>query len=535
MSLGEPIPAGSHHSLSVSLPEWRDNVGYQEAEPRVMNLLRTGYPRFVIHESVKELSEIILQRAGRPGERALPFPSRKVASAFKAFCGDATRILALDIGDAPSGTDINLHVVLFPEDVLPRAKAFWQHTGWGISSRLADFCRARLRSPNAQAVDASTLAVCPNAQGAKRVLRERIAGAVKREHPGSALRGHVDVSSDDVFLYPSGMSAIWAAHQLVLAVRPAAKSVCFGHVSFHRSPPAHVLTKWGPGCQFFGEGDSADMKALEMLLAATRSANPSEPPVLAIFCETPSNPLLRSVDVERFRMLADQYDALLVIDETIGNFVNVDVLPVADILVTSLTKVFSGAQNVMGGSLVLNPNGRHYTALLSSLEGSFEDLYWPEDALEMERNSRDFATRVYKINANAEALADFLLSSDSAALKHVFYPKWETRQLFDALRRPGGGFGGLLSITFAADAAAHAFYDALRCHKGPSLGTNFTLACPYTILAHYAEREWAARYGVEEGLVRISVGLEPVEELLDICRVAVDAAEAALCRPRLLT
>lgn len=517
MSLGEPIPAGSHHSLSVSLPEWRDNVGYQEGEPRVMALLRTGYPRFVIHASVLELSSLLFERSGRTGERALPFPSEKVARAFLEFCGGG-RTLAVDVGNAAQGTDIRVHVAFFAEDALHRAKEFWQHTGWGISSRLADFCLARLRCPG-EVPDSGILALAPAAQDAKRVLRARIAGAVK---------GDVVVSAADVFLYPSGMAAIWAAHQLALAVRPPAKSVCFG---FGYTDTIKVLSKWGPGCHFFGEGDDADMQALEALLAETHAANPAEPPVLAIVCETPSNPLLRSVDVARLRALADEYDALLVIDETIGNFVNVDALPYADILVTSLTKVFSGAQNVMGGSLVLNPNRRHYSALIASLRGSFEDLYWPEDALAMERNSRDFVSRAHKINTNAEVLADFLLSHSgpsSRALKHVFYPKWETRPLFDRLRRAGGGFGGLLSITFHTDGAACAFFDALACAKGPSLGTNFTLACPYTVLAHYAEREWAAAYGVEEGLVRISVGLEPVEELVEMCRVALCAAEASL-------
>ena len=55
------------------------------------------------------------------------------------------------------------------------------------------------------------------------------------------------------------------------------------------------------------------------------------------------------------------------------------------------------------------------------------------------------------------------------------------------------------------------FFDALAVAKGPSLGTNFTLACPYTLLAHYLETEWAETFGVEKELVRVSVGLENIE------------------------
>jgi cystathionine gamma-synthase len=73
----------------------------------------------------------------------------------------------------------------------------------------------------------------------------------------------------------------------------------------------------------------------------------------------------------------------------------------------------------------------------------------------------------------------------------------------------GSGFGGLFSLTFAGQRTAEAFYDALACATGPSLGTNFTLACPYTILAHYAELDWAAQYGVpaSAGSTRCSLTL----------------------------
>ena len=70
---------------------------------------------------------------------------------------------------------------------------------------------------------------------------------------------------------------------------------------------------------------------------------------LALFTEFPGNPLLKSPDLRRIRELADKYDFLVVIDETVGNFLNVNVLPYADVVASSLTKVFSGDSNVMGG------------------------------------------------------------------------------------------------------------------------------------------------------------------------------------------
>ena len=58
------------------------------------------------------------------------------------------------------------------------------------------------------------------------------------------------------------------------------------------------------------------------------------------------------------------------------------------------------------------------------------------------------------------------------------------------------------------------FFDALRVSKGPNLGTSYTLACPFTILAHFNELQFAERCGVSRWLVRVAVGLEPAEELI---------------------
>lgn len=122
--------------------------------------------------------------------------------------------------------------------------------------------------------------------------------------------------------------------------------VCF---SFPYTDTLKILEKWGPGCHFFGYGLDYEIDDLEKILEEGRSSSPSTPPILALFTEFPSNPLLRSADLPRLRALADKYDFLLVIDETIGNFVNVEIFPYADIVVSSLSKIFSGDANVMGG------------------------------------------------------------------------------------------------------------------------------------------------------------------------------------------
>ncbi|RXW22168.1 hypothetical protein EST38_g3671 [Candolleomyces aberdarensis] len=606
-SLGTSVPPHTPHAISVSLPTWRDNVGYEVGEKRVVESMVNGYPRFFIHLNIQKLAGICEQKYAVGGERAMLFPTKKVAEQCRVFIQDrsatlgkpaSARLVHLlicpdqDLVDKESiaGTCADLHIVLFPGDSFSVAKEFWQHTGMGISSRLADKCLALLpeelkeprvvpATPTAAAnryskggftkhysaaakktpsppptattedVGNDTAVYLEERYGrnlpltaasfAKRALRRRLAGVLlcdsvpecqetagqEELQVGPSTRGVKDVTETDVFMYPTGMSAIWSAHQLALNTLTPAKSVCFG---FPYTDTLKILQKWGPGCHFMGHGLDTDIDEMEKILEEEAKANPGTPPILALFTEFPSNPLLRSANLPRLRQLADKYGFIIVIDETIGTFVNVKVIQYADIVVSSLTKVFSGASNVMGGSLILNPQSRHYNDLKAKLTSTYEDVYFDEDAIYMERNSRDFKKRIQLINSNAEAACDFLRSRSVAggytnanvSIKEVWYPKYITPEHYDHCRikksstSEEGGYGGLFSLTFTSKVASQVFFDALPCYKGPSLGTNFTLACPFTILAHFTELEWAAGYGVEEGLVR---GLES----------ALEAAEAA--------
>uniref|UniRef100_A0A8H8CIY9 cystathionine gamma-synthase n=1 Tax=Psilocybe cubensis TaxID=181762 RepID=A0A8H8CIY9_PSICU len=619
-AVGLSVPPHTPHAISVSLPTWRDNVGYEEGEKRVVDSMVTGYPRFFIHLSIQKLAAICERKYAVGNEACMLFATQKIADLCRSYIHQRSAALGTPVNarlvnlficppdeghaniDKASigGSCVDLNIVLFPRESFSVAKEFWQHTGLGISSRLAEKCLSLLpnSTSNSQPLGGPTAKRIP-AKGhnrhysasktstsfvkskdissstatddsnpdslfieerygrnlpleaaafAKRALRLRVAGTIREGATtptcsakdfeiGPSTRGIADVAADDVYLQPSGMTAIWMAHHMALSIRPAAKSVCFG---FPYTDTLKILQKWGPGCHFLGFGIDSDIDELEKILEAEQKLDPTKPPILALFTEFPSNPLLRSANLPRLRALADKYDFLIVIDETIGNFVNVEVLPFADILVSSLTKVFSGASNVMGGSLIINPRGAHYAALKDWLKDNYEDIYFGEDAIYMERNSRDFKRRIRVIDANAEAVCDFLHSrslaggASSAAIKKVYYPKYITRENYDKCRIKTvdpvdgkvGGFGGLFSLTFTSLAASEAFFDALPCYKGPSLGTNFTLACPFTILAHFGELDWAAKYGVEQGLVRISVGMEDTDTLLKSFEKALSAAES---------
>lgn len=309
--------------------------------------------------------------------------------------------------------------VIFPHDNYKLAKMFWQHTGDGISSRRAEVCHRALE--NGQLISSpsllggllnglSEISKGPQryrkqstgkmngleqfseaqhqrdhvqfveerfgrnldtklAANARLAIRRRIAGALTADVDLSEALERTEATGqereiqgllvDDVYLYPSGMSAIFNTHRTMMECRGLLKSICFGSVDqfvmftvrrpirliasrFPYIDTLKILEKWGPGCVFYGHGVSDDIDDLERRCAGGES-------FLALFCEFPGNPLLKTPDIGRLRSLADRYDFAIVIDETIGNFLNVHVLHYADVIVSSLTKVFSGDSNVMGG------------------------------------------------------------------------------------------------------------------------------------------------------------------------------------------
>lgn len=147
-------------------------------------------------------------------------------------------------------------------------------------------------------------------------------------------------------MFASGMWFIYLVENVVASNPSRLFSLC---LSFQYTDTMKALQKWGPGCHFFGHARDSDIDELQSIL---EGVNAPASPILALFTEIPSNPLLRSANLPRLRALADKHDFLIVIDETIGNFVNVEVLPYADVVVSSLSKIFSGDANVLGGRYV---------------------------------------------------------------------------------------------------------------------------------------------------------------------------------------
>lgn len=352
-------------------------------------------------------------------------------------------------------------------------KAFWQHTGLIVSSRQAEaFLAGR------------TVADDP---ALRRSLRRQLAG-------------FYDCREEDVFLQPSGMAAQFAALRAVLTLSPGRPTAQLG---FPYVDTLKLQQKFGVGATLLH-----NLKTIEADLHALMHRQP----LAACFSEIPGNPLLGSADLSRITPLLREHGVPLVADDVVATPVNVDLSAHAALTATSLTKYVAGTGDVMGGALICNPQSPFYRDLLPIIRAQHEELLWIEDAVVLDREARGFPDRMRRHNATGLLLAERL--RQHPAIEKVWYPKWEFAEAYEVVRRPTGGWSSL--ITFLpknAPTRSAEIYDRLELCKGPSLGTVFTLACPFTLLAHYTELEWAEACGVSRYLIRISVGLEDPETL----------------------
>lgn len=447
-----------------------------------------------------------------------------------------------------------IHAVWFPSEMSRYAHAFWQRAGPGLSSRQAQYYLQSFESAQIVPFDPVVRESSKSTRDAAcEIIRARIAGLVERAliYPSRSRK----VAPSDVFLYPSGMAAIYQVHRLLLAWRGGESA----HVGLLYDPTLKILETQGPGLWSYNLGTEADLDQLasqqELLFREGR-------PIRMIWCECPSNPLLQTVDFHRLRRLADQYDMVLVVDDSIGSFANVDMLGVADVVITSLSKVFSGKADVMAGrlvatlsflsfkhydkairyfhadgsphSVILNPNSPHWAQLHAQMASSYQNDLFADDAIQLEYNSRDFLDRVARINKTTQRLIDTLaplVSDPSSPVTQLFYPSISPsrqhykRQMRRATEDFCPGYGGLFTIEFATVATAAGFFDNLHVFKGFSFGADVTIATPYVQMTMQGSKKKLAEYGVKETIIRFSTGLEDLDDLLDRVNTALRAAD----------
>lgn len=481
-----------------------------------------------------QLSHQLREAAGLSDDQACFIFSRpEIAEACQTFATSSTkgeaRLARDDTTILAFASSVKLFAVFFPAEKLSKIKPFWVFTGMGISSRLAEACLNHPTGP--QVVQDGTAVELPISI-AHAQIQGRIAALMQRAPLGPPRTQQV--ARDDVFLYPTGMAAIYGFHTS-LCGHFHGSSVLFGFL-FHST--LDLFKEIGPGYHLFGRGDRRELEELSTELRRRRDL--ALEPIQAVWTEFPANPLLTCADLVALRRLADEYSFVLVVDDTVSGFANVDVLSVADAVITSLAKSFSGYADVMGGGVILNPSSDKYTTLKALMTRNYHNEYCPQDATILEQNSRNYLDRSRTLNTNAAYIVDFLqkyAENPASTLVQVLYPTTNPdRAAYEAFLRPATaeftpGYGCLFSVDFENLEAAVAFYDNLTVHIGPHLGAHLTLALAYTKALYSKQLDWAKAYGIKETQIRISIGLEDKETLKEVFRVAMQAADAQKAAP----
>ncbi|OBT75684.1 hypothetical protein VF21_05906 [Pseudogymnoascus sp. 05NY08] len=527
--LGHAIPPASYHSLTAHMPTWSHSVRFAERDPELIASLKTMYPRIILHKAVEKLATMIARKASVTSEtRCLPFTSFHAASQCVVFSTSASRgenaVLQKDISIRIFDADVRFWVVFFPLSGFGTVHSFWNNSGTGIPSRRAEKSSKNLEllhevyddTPERKPADGPVYGL----------IQQRIATLLERAPAGPPRQAKV--SPGDVFLFPTGMAAIYNLHRYLFQ-RYNSTSIQLG-LAFVNT--IHVLEDFGPGTKFLIEGTPGDIELLEEYLEDERKEGRK---VQALWTEIPSNPLLITPDFGKLRLLADEYGFLLIVDDTIGSFCNIDLLGVADVIVTSLTKSFSGYANVMGGSVSLNPSSPRYPELKQIFAESYSNDYFEEEAVVLERNSSDYLSRSAILNNNAARLVEYLndkANDPKSCVYRVYYPTTQSSlpNYQERMRRPTAeftpGYGGLFSVELSTEEHAIAFYDNLNMHKGPHFGAPMALACPYAMILYSKELEKSRYCDLSMAQVRIGVGLEDIELLLADFKIALEAADA---------
>ncbi|HOW40140.1 MAG TPA: cystathionine gamma-synthase [Bacteroidales bacterium] len=258
--------------------------------------------------------------------------------------------------------------------------------------------------------------------------------------------------------------------------------------------------------------DFTDLKAIESSFT---------PNTRMVWIETPTNPTLKIFDINKISALSRKNKALSVVDNTFASpYFQKPLLLGADIVVHSTTKYINGHSDVIGGAVILNDEELYKKIHL--IQKSVGAVPSPFDSWLTLRGVKTLAVRMRQHEANAQLVAEFI--KDLPKVEEVFYPGLRTHPGHDIAKSQMSGFGGIVSFKIKGGLnEANAFFRKLKVFQlADSLGGVESLANYSAIMTHEAfPAELRKKIGVTENLIRLSIGLEHIDDLRDDLRNAL--------------
>lgn len=321
-------------------------------------------------------------------------------------------------------------------------------------------------------------------------------------------------SGGAAYAFASGLAAIAA----VLELLPAGSHIVAGDDMYGGTYRLFERVRRASAGHEFTYVDLTDPLAL---------ANALRPETKMVWVETPTNPMLKLADLHAIAQQCRERGVMTVCDNTFASPVNQRPLELGiDIVVHSTTKYMNGHSDVIGGVAVVGgqPHQQAWRERLGFIQNAVGAIQGPFDSFLVLRGIKTLALRVERSNANALDLAQWL--EGQPKVRRVVYPGLASHPQHELARRQMHGYGGIVSIDLDTDVAgARRFLE--RCEVftlAESLGGVESLIEHPAIMTHATiPADQRARLGIGDGLIRLSVGIEDVEDQREDLRRALEA------------
>lgn len=493
-----PLPVGaripsSPHAVSVSLPTIADVIAYENKDPGTMAKIGSGYPRFVQHSYIRKVSDELRVRLSKPAD-TVSFVMGSIA-AFR----DA--LIQEDLGSCEVDEIGDWALVTVPEaDACMRSSlvCYLQHTGAGLSSREAEAWLV------AEGLESSAYPEERKADGVLGKISQWMASTVPSE----------------TVVCKGGMNAFYACFQAVNDLQVSKGRNQWVSIGWLYLDTMKIMARYQrEGCQHISFASSANPNDVLTYLLKEGSR------VAGVVLEAPTNPMLWTPDLARISSVCRRVGAKLMVDPSLVSPANVDVSPWCDLVPCSLTKYAAHSGDVMMGVVSVSLESADGQFLLERVRHWVQPPY-PGDLHRLGFLLDDAHEILDCINRNTCQLAAFLESHPKVDTVRWAYHS-ASAESFRQIARKDDVPGGVISIRLK-DGFSRVF-DNLRVSKGPSFGTRFSLACPYLYLAHYElvsnpeGCELLKSQGLFPDLLRLSVGIESVDDQIEVYREALEA------------
>ncbi|MGE7934081.1 bifunctional cystathionine gamma-lyase/homocysteine desulfhydrase [Viridibacillus arvi] len=263
-----------------------------------------------------------------------------------------------------------------------------------------------------------------------------------------------------------------------------------------------VLNRFGIEATFV---DTANIQAVEGAI---------QPNTKAIYIETPTNPLLKITDIKQVSTLAKQHQLLTIVDNTfLTPYLQQPITLGADIVLHSATKYIGGHSDVIAGLVVVS--NAELAEQLHFVQNSVGAILGPQDSWLLMRGIKTLPIRVEEVNSNTQRIAEFL--EQNSKVGKVYYPGLINHPGHELQKTQATGFGGMISFDVGSAEKGEEMLSKLRYFTlAESLGAVESLISIPTRMTHASiPAKRRAELGIVDGLVRISVGIEDVEDLLE--------------------